>query len=194
MFAHVGEQADVEPTERMYLVGHAMLGDDQRLRNLADDILRDLGGATADANLDDRAVELREPDHRLGERLRERAQALGVRVDDRDAAHHVAGEAGQAIGGAVDQVIRVIVARQAELGAPRECALDAPAEQGAIDLGEAIGGRREHAQLAVLGIGDRDADLGTAIILDLDVLSRLEADLVRAMKVGIPTAARDERR
>jgi hypothetical protein len=127
------------------------------------------------AQLDDAAVEPGEADHGLGELASERAQRVGVRVDDARAAEDVAREAGQAVAAAVDEAIRAIGPDEAEPRAQRERPLDAPPEQRAVDLREALGGRRQDADLVVVRIEDREPELGAAVVRDPDVLAGREA-------------------
>ena len=179
----------------MDLERHAVLGDDRALLGrLADDVLRDIARAAARAQLDDRAVEPREADDRLGELLAEGAQAVAVGVDHRGAAEHVAGEAGQVVAGAVDEPIRVVGAGQAELGTPREGALDAPAEQGAVDLREAVGEHGDHAEHGVVGVGDREAELLAVVVGEAHVLAGRQREIRDPAGVDIAAATGEEGR
>jgi hypothetical protein len=167
-----------------------VLGDHAALvGRLAHDLLCDVVGAAAGTQLDHSAVELREADDRLRELATEGAQAVGVRIDDRGLAEHVARKPGEPVPRAVHEPVGVRRTRQAELLAPRERTLDAPREQRAIDLREAVGGRREHAQLAVLGIRDGEADLVAVVVDEPHVLAGGQ----RGAGLDVAAAAADER-
>jgi hypothetical protein len=86
----------------------------------------------------------------------------------------------------------VIGPGQAELRPQFERALDAPAEQRAVDLREAIGCGCHHAQPQVLGVRDREGDLVTTVVAEHDVLAT-EQRLADARGVDVSAAAVDER-
>ena len=147
-------------------------------------------GAAARAQLDDRTVELREPDDRVGELATERAKAFAVHVDDRGLAEHVAREAGQAIArrrGQADTRGPVPTSpsclRHASARSTRR------ASSVAVDLCEAIDGRRHHAQPLVVGIRDREADVVVVLVHELNVLAGGEA---RPFALHIPPTTTDE--
>ena len=77
----------------------------------------------------------------------------------------------------MDEPVRVIGAGQTELRAQRERALDAPADQRAVDLREAVGGDGHHAEPRVVGIGEREPDLVAALVGEPDVLARRQREI-----------------
>ena len=154
----------------------------------------------ARAQLDDRAAQPREPDDRVGDDARNRAQPAAVRVDDGDRAEHVARDPGQRVAGAVHDAIGRAVAPEvgadagdAERAPQRERALDAPADQRAVDAREAVGRRREHAHALVVRVGNREADLVAARVDQAQLLAG-RARLAARRPLHVAPAAGDERR